>query len=58
MAAAGTTLFVVSDAALAINRFAAPYPWSSLVILATYWMAQWAIASSVRAGASETAAAA
>ena len=55
LAATGATLFVVSDAALAINRFGAPYPWSSVVILATYWMAQWAIASSVRDQAPATA---
>ena len=55
LAAVGATLFVVSDAALAINRFGAPYPWSGVLILATYWMAQWAIASSVRAEGLPTA---
>lgn len=51
LAAAGATLFVVSDAALSINRFVAPIPWSAVAILSTYWMAQWALATSVRASA-------
>lgn len=51
LAAAGATLFVVSDAALSINRFVAPFPWSAVAILSTYWMAQWALATSVRASA-------
>lgn len=43
--ALGGALFVSSDALLAINRFAAPLPVSGLWILATYWLAQWLIAS-------------
>ncbi|MCG3188753.1 MAG: hypothetical protein LKCHEGNO_00908 [Burkholderiaceae bacterium] len=41
----GGALFMVSDALLAINRFALPLPAASLWILATYWAAQWCIAS-------------
>ncbi len=47
-AAIGATLFVASDALLAIDRFRAPVPLASLWVLATYWFAQWGIAQSVR----------
>lgn len=43
--AVGGVLFVASDALLAANKFAGPLPLSSLWILATYWAAQWCIAS-------------
>jgi uncharacterized membrane protein YhhN len=43
--ALGGALFVLSDALLATNRFAAPLPMASLWILASYWAAQWCIAS-------------
>lgn len=43
--ALGGALFVASDALLATNKFAGPLPLSSLWILATYWSAQWCIAS-------------
>ncbi len=46
-AAAGSVFFLMSDAALAIRKFVAPFPGASLVILATYYAAQWAIALSV-----------
>jgi uncharacterized membrane protein YhhN len=51
--ALGGALFVVSDALLAANKFAAPLPMSGLWILSTYWLAQWCIASwlAPRAGA-------
>lgn len=41
----GGALFMASDAVLAVNRFAMPLPASGLWILATYWAAQWLIAS-------------
>jgi uncharacterized membrane protein YhhN len=41
----GGALFMASDAVLAINRFALPVPAAGLWILATYWAAQWLIAS-------------
>jgi len=47
-AALGGLLFMASDSLLAINKFAAPLPLSSLWILATYWAAQWCIASALR----------
>lgn len=47
LAAFGGALFVVSDSLLAINRFLQPLPASSLWILASYWAAQWLIASSL-----------
>ena len=43
--ALGGALFVASDALLAINKFALPLPAASLWILASYWAAQWCIAS-------------
>ncbi len=46
LAAAGATLFVVSDAALAVDRFARPFPAAQAVVLSTYWAAQWLIALS------------
>ena len=47
-AAIGGALFVASDALLATDKFLAPLPASALWILATYWVAQWCIASSLR----------
>lgn len=47
-AAIGGLLFMASDSLLAINKFALPLPFAALWILATYWAAQWAIASSLR----------
>jgi uncharacterized membrane protein YhhN len=41
----GGALFMASDTVLAINRFALPLPAAGLWILATYWAAQWLIAS-------------
>lgn len=52
--ALGGALFVASDALLATNKFAAELPAASFWILATYWSAQWCIASwlpAVRAAA-------
>ncbi|MFT3666333.1 lysoplasmalogenase [Piscinibacter sp.] len=43
--ALGGALFVLSDALLATNRFTLPLPAASLWILASYWAAQWLIAS-------------
>lgn len=47
-AAIGAALFVGSDALLAIDRFRTPIPLAPLWVLATYWLAQWGIAQSVR----------
>lgn len=46
--AVGGALFLSSDTLLAIDRFAAPWPTAGLAILATYWAAQWCIASWLR----------
>ena len=43
--ALGGALFVASDALLATNKFAAALPAANLWMLATYWLAQWCIAS-------------
>lgn len=39
----GALFFVISDSALAINRFAKPFAQSSFVIMITYGLAQWMI---------------
>jgi uncharacterized membrane protein YhhN len=46
-AALGSLLFFVSDGLLAVNKFDTPLPLSALWILASYWLAQWCIASSL-----------
>jgi uncharacterized membrane protein YhhN len=43
--ALGGALFVCSDGLLATDKFAATLPLASLWILASYWAAQWCIAS-------------
>ena len=50
---AGGALFVTSDALLAVNRFMAPLPAAALWILASYWAAQWCIASWLRPGTAD-----
>ncbi|MBT3784358.1 lysoplasmalogenase, partial [bacterium] len=43
----GGLLFMVSDSALGWNRFRGPFPFSSLVVLGTYFPAQFFLASSI-----------
>lgn len=50
LAAIGTLVFLLSDAALAIRRFHRPYPHAQAVILSTYWSALGLIALSVAGG--------
>jgi uncharacterized membrane protein YhhN len=45
--AIGGALFVLSDALLATNKFAGPLPMSALLVLGSYWIAQWCIAGSL-----------
>lgn len=47
LAAAGSVMFVLSDAALAMDRFVGSIPSGRTVVLATYYPAQWLIALSV-----------
>lgn len=47
LAAAGASLFVISDTALALNRFRRPFRTAQAVILPTYYAAQLLIAWSV-----------
>lgn len=47
-AALGGLLFMTSDSLLAINKFGSALPLAPLSILATYWLAQWCIASALR----------
>jgi uncharacterized membrane protein YhhN len=49
LAAAGAGLFVISDSALAWQRFKARHRWGQPVVLSTYFAAQWLIALSVAA---------
>lgn len=46
-AAIGAAWFLVSDATLAIDRFRMDVPYRDVVILGTYYVAQWCIARSV-----------
>ena len=48
LAALGASLFVCSDAALALDRFVTVVPYRDGVVLGTYWTAQGLIAASVR----------
>jgi uncharacterized membrane protein YhhN len=50
VAALGAVLFVLSDSALAINRFVAPFAWAPLAVMGTYVPAQWLIALSAGRG--------
>lgn len=43
----GSILFIISDSLLAYNKFKSSIPYSHILILATYFLAQWFIASSV-----------
>jgi uncharacterized membrane protein YhhN len=47
LAFAGAALFVLSDSALAVNRFARPFRSAQAVVLSTYWAGQLLIALSV-----------
>ncbi len=49
LAVAGALFFVVSDSALAFNRFRAPFRSAQGLVLGTYYTAQWLIALSVSA---------
>ena len=51
-AAVGAVLFVASDAMLGLARFRGDFPGQRLLVLGTYYLAQWMIATSalVRAG--------
>ena len=46
LAFVGAILFVISDLALAVNRFASPIDMAALLVLGTYYPAQWLIALS------------
>ena len=47
LAAVGALLFIASDTALAVNRFGRPFAAAPLVVLTTYFAAQWCIARSI-----------
>ena len=50
MAAIGAVLFMISDSLLAWDRFAGGVPMPALLVLSSYWLAQWCIARSVQRG--------
>lgn len=50
LAALGGVLFVISDSALALDRFRRPFPGAQPLVLATYWAAQTLIALSIGGG--------
>jgi len=47
LAALGATFFMISDSALALNRFRLKFRGADLVVLGTYWLSLWLIALSV-----------
>ena len=47
LALVGALFFVVSDSALAMNRFRKPFRSAQALVLSTYYTAQWLIALSV-----------
>ncbi|CAI3807164.1 hypothetical protein GLGCALEP_04520 [Pseudomonas sp. MM221] len=47
LAALGAGLFVFSDSLIGIDRFVSPFAAAPYLIILTYWLGQWAIASSV-----------
>ncbi|MDM3887172.1 lysoplasmalogenase [Pseudomonas sp. BCRC 81390] len=46
LAALGAGLFVLSDSLIGIDRFVSPFAAAPYLIILTYWLGQWAIASS------------
>jgi uncharacterized membrane protein YhhN len=50
LACIGASLFVISDGALAINRFHRPFRAAQALVLGTYFTAQWLIALSIGVG--------
>lgn len=47
LAAMGALSFLVSDSALALRKFRGDFAGSAVLVLGTYWLAQWWIAKSV-----------
>jgi uncharacterized membrane protein YhhN len=47
LAAIGAILFVISDSVLALDRFRQKFVAARVIVLSTYWTAQWLIAYSV-----------
>ncbi len=47
LAAVGGALFMFSDSLIAFNRFGEPFEASRVLVLASYWLAQWLIARSI-----------
>ena len=54
VAAVGGALFMASDATLATDRFTGGVPYATLWVLASYWAAQWCLASAAAPAATRT----
>lgn len=50
LAAVGAMSFLLSDGALALGRFRGEFAGGTLLVLVSYWLAQWLIARSVQRG--------
>jgi uncharacterized membrane protein YhhN len=50
LAAAGAVFFLASDSMLAVDRFRIPFTAARGLVLSTYWLGQWLIASSAITG--------
>ncbi|MET4692177.1 lysoplasmalogenase [Endozoicomonas lisbonensis] len=48
---AGALLFALSDLVIAVNKFIVPFAWAGIVIMATYYLAQYFIVAGVLAEA-------
>ncbi|MNN08757.1 YhhN-like protein [compost metagenome] len=53
LAALGACLFVFSDSLIGIDRFVSPFAAAPYLIILSYWLGQWAIASSALHGATD-----
>jgi len=51
LAALGACLFVFSDSLIGLDRFVSPFAAAQYLIIAAYWLGQWAIAASAQHGA-------
>ncbi|WP_160174090.1 lysoplasmalogenase [Endozoicomonas montiporae] len=49
----GALLFAVSDLVIAVNKFIMPFAWAGVVIMVTYYMAQYFIVMGVLTGADD-----
>ncbi|WP_336331696.1 lysoplasmalogenase [Pseudomonas putida] len=53
MAALGACLFVLSDSLIGIDRFVSTFAAAPYLVILSYWLGQWAIASSAHQGSTD-----